>query len=97
MHYESLHINVSPDDIDVGDVVVFGNKEERDVYIISYDVDKGYFLLISLIDFCVVDRWSSVLAMHESLVRKENNGFQLIEVIPSEKLELKRYYEQKNN
>lgn len=95
MDYENLHRHVSPEDLNVGSVLVFGNKINRDSYIITYEVSTGLYYLISLANFFLFDKWESKKLMYKDLVESRKNGYQLMEIIPSEKLELIRKDEEK--
>ena len=95
MEYEKLHKSITKDDLNVGDVLVFGSNKNRDSYIITYEVSTGLYYLISLANFYLFDSWKCKESMHKDLVENDKNGYQLIEVIPTDKLELKRIYEKK--
>lgn len=90
MEYESLHNHIEIKDLNAGDVLVFGNKKNRDSYIITYDATTRTYHLISLANFYLFDGWDNKVDMHKDLVETDKNGYQLIEVIPFNQLELRR-------
>lgn len=97
MEYESLHNHIEINDLNAGDVLVFGNKKNRDSYIITYEVTTESYHLISLANFFLLGKWDNKDNMYHDLVEDDRNGYQLIEVIPFNELELRRINAEKKD